>query len=234
MQLPENQPDTFQVEQQRTTMQINQPQIISNSQQQINSQSTDKKRIILFIAFGVIVTLTLGATSFMLMVSKPTNKTQLPSTSQSNPEGKSIDSQQKPSTQDAATHLQTTQDQERMQDLNTLKNNLEAYIFSVGPNKQVNGTPLLSQLNYKNWCAANLKTTSDEILKDPVGSSPILAATPTKDNYSFEVRPKGCDNKKNSCEIYRLTAVLSNGSHFIVKDSAETRSGGKVKWEDYP
>jgi hypothetical protein len=104
-----------------------------------------------------------------------------------------------------------SKDTERKTDINALQAQLEAY------NAEKGFYPSLAQVNNAQWRAANLKGLDEAALQDPEGTSKTLSSSPAKNVYSYKVIPVGCDNQKNDCTDYTLTATLSDGSTYIKK-----------------
>jgi hypothetical protein len=111
----------------------------------------------------------------------------------------------------AFTAPDKAKDTERQTDIKAMHGQIEAYYAQNG------FYPTLANLNDANWRSTNLKGLDDEALKDPEGTAKVLAATPAAKIYSYQVSRAGggtCDNKKNECAQYTLTATLSDGTTF--------------------
>ncbi|MGH7237140.1 MAG: type II secretion system protein [Candidatus Saccharimonadales bacterium] len=99
--------------------------------------------------------------------------------------------------------------QERQRDIQDIYQQLEAYYV----NDSV--YPTLADMNNGGWIKTNLKTLDPESLRDPSSNSYHLAAKPQVGAYSYDVRSangSACDNLKNICAHYTLTATLEAGS----------------------
>lgn len=109
-------------------------------------------------------------------------------------------------------------DKQRQADIETLQSQLEIFYATH------NLYPSVAELNNPGWRAANMKTLSDETLKDPRWSpqgscsqdgKPILGAG--ENCYSYEVSAADgapCDVTV-LCAHYTLTATLENGQNFV-------------------
>jgi type II secretory pathway pseudopilin PulG len=103
---------------------------------------------------------------------------------------------------------QSARDTERETDIKALHSQLEAYFAQYGY------YPTFGNVNDESFRANNLQGLDDGALRDPQGSSAILAASPEAKVYSYEVTPSDCDNDANDCVSYTLTATLESGSTF--------------------
>jgi prepilin-type N-terminal cleavage/methylation domain-containing protein len=106
-------------------------------------------------------------------------------------------------------------DTERQRDIKELRIELEAFY------EQNQRYPTLKDLNDNGWRTAHLKGFEQDSLQDPLGSEPTLVAKPAPGVYAYTVTSaKGttCDDEKNPCTGYTLTATLENGGTFV-KDS---------------
>lgn len=104
-------------------------------------------------------------------------------------------------------------DTEREVDIRYLQGQLEVYYAFTG------AYPSLTDLNDASWRSTNMQGLDAEALKDPGGSSSVLANQPTKQQYSYEPYPDGCTTRTaisytNYCISYTLTATNEDGSHF--------------------
>jgi hypothetical protein len=79
--------------------------------------------------------------------------------------------------------------------------------------------PTLAELNDPAWVRSNLPELDSSTLKDPDGTTEMLAAKPTKGAYSYQVSAddslSSCDNQEIFCYNYRITAFLSNGTAYV-------------------
>jgi len=100
------------------------------------------------------------------------------------------------------------QDIERQTDIKALHGQIEAYYAREGK------YPTLGNLNDGSWRKTNMEGLDTDALKDPAGSTMILVASPTANAYAYAVGPALCDNSTTDCDMYTLTAILSDGSHY--------------------
>lgn len=108
-----------------------------------------------------------------------------------------------------ASIQRTNRNHERQRDIQDIYQQLEAYYV----NDSV--YPTLADMNNARWINTNMKTLSRESLRDPSSNSYHLAAKPQVGVYSYDVRSangSACDNVKNICAHYTLTATLEAGS----------------------
>lgn len=102
-------------------------------------------------------------------------------------------------------------DAERQTDIKAVYGHIEAFYTQTG------GYPTLAQINDTTWRSANVAGLDREAWRDPKTSSYNLAATPTNNQYSYEVTAangSACDNSSVECGKYTLTARLERGSAF--------------------
>lgn len=100
---------------------------------------------------------------------------------------------------------------ERQRDIKELRVALEAYY------EQNQRYPTLTDVNDSKWRAAHMKGLEDATLQDPLGVSANLADKPAAGSYAYKVTSaKGgaCDDQKNPCTKYALTATLEGGGTF--------------------
>lgn len=100
-------------------------------------------------------------------------------------------------------------DAERKSDIRALQSKLAEYYA-------INGFyPTLAQLNNADWRKANFTSSfPDAALKDPSGTSAVLAATSSTTQYSYS--STGCGASGSECQAFTLTATLSNGEKYSV------------------
>jgi prepilin-type N-terminal cleavage/methylation domain-containing protein len=101
--------------------------------------------------------------------------------------------------------------QERQRDIQVIYQQLENYYVANDNSKY----PTLSDLNNPAWRAVNLKTLSQQALRDPASKRYTLVAKPAKNAYSYEVTTADgspCDNAATICAHYTLTATLQNSA----------------------
>jgi len=106
-------------------------------------------------------------------------------------------------------------DTERQRDIKELRLELEAYY------EQNQRYPTLKDLNDDDWRATHLKGFESESLRDPLGDKLTLAAKSAPYVYAYTVtsaKGTACNDQKNPCTQYTLTATLENGETFV-KDS---------------
>jgi hypothetical protein len=102
-------------------------------------------------------------------------------------------------------------DTERQTDIKALHGQIEAYYAQNG------FYPTLADLNNSTFRSVSLKSLDTEALKDPVGKTAKLVASPLKNYYSYAATTadgKTCDNVTNDCAVYTLTATLEKGGTF--------------------
>lgn len=110
---------------------------------------------------------------------------------------------------------------ERQASINFTQSQLETY---YAENSKY---PSLSQLNDPAWREANLKKLKDDAIKDPrwdkdgacsKDNKARFADTPTEKCYSYQVTTTDaafCDNEKNACVQYTLTASFEGGEKYV-------------------
>ena len=99
--------------------------------------------------------------------------------------------------------------QERQRDVQDVYQQLEAYYVE---NSEY---PTLAQMNSPTWVSTNMKTLNKASLQDPDSKSYLLAATPTKNAYAYEVTAingSACNDTTIVCAHYSLVATLQGGS----------------------
>ncbi len=99
-------------------------------------------------------------------------------------------------------------DTKRKTDIVTLQAHMEAYFT----NKVT--YPTLNQLNNSAWVKKNLLGLSSEALKDPEGTSAVLAAKPAAHVYAYQ----GANCTSTGCRHFTLSATLSDGSIYSKSD----------------
>ena len=102
-------------------------------------------------------------------------------------------------------------DIERQTDVKAIHSQVEAYYAQYGK------YPALADLNSASWRNSNMRGLDEEALKDPQGSKSILALSPDKKVYSYDVAApdnSACDNSTKDCTQYVLTATYENGGTF--------------------
>lgn len=107
---------------------------------------------------------------------------------------------------------QSERDTEREHDIKELRIGLESYY------EQNQQYPTLANLNDSKWRAVHMKGFEDESLRDPLNENTELVAKPLASVYAYTViSAKGtdCDNQKNPCTQYSLTATLEAGGTFV-------------------
>lgn len=100
-------------------------------------------------------------------------------------------------------------DSERKSDIRALQSKLEEHYA-------INGFyPTLAQLNSADWRKTNFTDGfSEAALKDPSGTSAILAAASSATQYGYSVAE--CNASGIECQAFTLTATLSNGEKYSV------------------
>ena len=102
-------------------------------------------------------------------------------------------------------------DTERQRDIKELRVGLEAYY------EQNQRYPTLADVNDSKWRAANLKGIEKEALQDPLSDQTQLADKAALGVYAYTVtsaKGTACDDQKNPCTQYTLTATLEAGGTF--------------------
>lgn len=113
-------------------------------------------------------------------------------------------------------------DTERKTDIKVIQGHLEAYWADSGY------YPTLAQLNSPTWRAANMGGLDINALKDPAGTSSVLAAKPGAHVYSYAASPSGCDDVKTQCADFTLTATLDAGGTYVKQSLNSSDSTGGI------
>jgi len=106
---------------------------------------------------------------------------------------------------------QNKRNAERQTDIKELRDGLEGYFASN------NRYPTLNELNDNTWRSTHLKALEGEVFKDPSNGSSKFVAMPQTNVYTYSVTSASgtpCDNGKNPCTLYTLTATLEGGSTY--------------------
>ncbi len=110
--------------------------------------------------------------------------------------------------QQATTAGPMSADDERKADINALHAQLESY-YQLHFNY-----PTLNNMNDAVWLATKMQVNIEN-LRDPASSSYVLSAVHGKNTYSYSplsATGGNCDNVGQTCVVYRLAAVLSDGA----------------------
>lgn len=103
-----------------------------------------------------------------------------------------------------------SRDTERQTDIKALHGQIEAYYAQNGH------YPSLANMNSNIFRSTNMKGLQTEALKDPVGKTATLSASPVRNYYSYAVTAsdgKACDTAA-LCAKYTLTATLESGGTY--------------------
>jgi len=106
---------------------------------------------------------------------------------------------------------QNKRNSERQTDIKELRDGLEGY-FAAN-----NRYPTLNELNNATWRTTHLKSLEGDVFKDPSSSKDQFVSTPQVNAYTYSVTSVSgtpCDNDKNPCTQYTLTATLEGGSSY--------------------
>ena len=106
---------------------------------------------------------------------------------------------------------QKARNTERTTDIKALHGQVEAYYAQNGK------YPTLANMNDDTWRTTNMKGLDKEALKDPKGTTYVLADAPASDAYSYAVTASdgsACDNTTKDCAQYTLTATYEGGGTF--------------------
>ena len=111
---------------------------------------------------------------------------------------------------------------DRQTDVDTLRGQLESYY--AGTDKY----PTLANLNDSAWRSKNMPRLKDGSVDDPRWAADVtactkdgkatLAASPASNCYSYQVTASdgsACDNDKQPCAHYTLTASLEGGEKYV-------------------
>lgn len=102
-------------------------------------------------------------------------------------------------------------DTERQRDIKELHIELEAFY------EQNQRYPTLDDLNDSKWRSEHMKGFDEESFRDPLNDSTKIAAKPAANSYAYTVtsaKGTACDDQKNPCTQYTLTATLEAGGTF--------------------
>jgi hypothetical protein len=110
-------------------------------------------------------------------------------------------------------------DDERIADIDTLKENIEAYFISFG------WYPTLQDMNSDALRAQHFSSLDRDIFADPLDEDerPRIVGSPQKGNYAYEVR--GADGLRcvggtsRPCTQYTLSAILEDDSLYQVSNN---------------
>lgn len=98
-------------------------------------------------------------------------------------------------------------DSERKTDITSMHTELEVFFSAKGY------YPSLEDLNDPAWRNANMSRLDTTALSDPSGTSSVLVATPTSNQYSYAPTDKNgtiCTGTQAKCEHYTLTVNLES------------------------
>lgn len=161
---------------------------------------------------GVILLVGLGAAAmFIGKESKQAESSEQNSSSKTKPDTAS--SSKNPETeaksQQAAQNARSPLDAERIDDINAIHTQVEAYYNQTG------SYPTLSELTDSSFRNTNLKGINEAILTDPAGTE-IISSSATASRYGYAApKTTSCPSGRVSvCNVYVLTAILSNGQSY--------------------
>jgi len=110
----------------------------------------------------------------------------------------------------------------RQTQIDALRSQLESYYA------QTDMYPTAANLNDPTWRTKNLSKLKADALQDPrwdkgvkactVGDKAVATTQPTANCYSYQVTTSDgsvCDNDKNPCVHYTLTATLEGGEKYV-------------------
>lgn len=108
---------------------------------------------------------------------------------------------------------QAKRNNERQADIKELRDGLEGY-FAAN-----NRYPTLREFNEPTWRSSNLKALEPDVFRDPSSSSKddVFVDKPQAKAYTYSVTSASgtpCDNDKNPCTLYTLTATLEGGGTY--------------------
>lgn len=111
----------------------------------------------------------------------------------------------------------------RQNDIDAISTQLESFYSQNGY------YPSLADMNSQSWLSANMKLLNQNTLIDPSNptDSKILAGSPTKDEYSYDVSSSNgtsCEKQDTNCAQYTLTAEYEgsvNGSSTYTKSNLD-------------
>lgn len=106
---------------------------------------------------------------------------------------------------------QKARNTERTTDIKALHGQIEAFYAQKGY------YPSLTDLNDSTWRGNNMKGLDQEALKDPKGTTYVLATSPSGTQYGYAVLNSGgtsCESDDTTCATYTLTANLEGGGTF--------------------
>lgn len=113
-----------------------------------------------------------------------------------------------PSNQPATNQNNQELDNLRKQKLKAISQKLTDYYNAYGQ------FPSYAQVTDENWL--NSMSIKKEDLIDPGGTDWHVKNIPTKNYFSYQPLPNGCNNTKNLCTDYKLTSVLSDGKMYVI------------------
>lgn len=106
---------------------------------------------------------------------------------------------------------QNKRNTERQTDIKELRDGLEGYFAST------NHYPTLAELNDTTWRSTHLKALEPGVFHDPSGTNNNLVDKAQASTYTYSVTSVSgtpCDNGKNPCTQYTLTATLEGGGTY--------------------
>lgn len=113
-----------------------------------------------------------------------------------------------PSSQPATNQNNQELDNLRKQKLKAISQKLTDYYNAYGQ------FPTYAQATDENWL--NSMSIKKEDLIDPGGTDWHVKNTPTKNYFSYQPLPNGCNNTNSLCTDYKLTSVLSDGKMYVI------------------
>jgi prepilin-type N-terminal cleavage/methylation domain-containing protein len=106
---------------------------------------------------------------------------------------------------------QNKRNTERQTDIKELRDGLEGY-FAAN-----NHYPTLAELNDATWRSTHLKALEAGAFSDPSGTNSTFVDKAQANAYTYSVTSVSgtpCDNDKNPCTQYTLTATLEGGGTY--------------------
>lgn len=118
--------------------------------------------------------------------------------------------------QSAAKLTPTQVDALRQGRLSLLHSALQTYFANN------NAYPTVTQLSDQAWVQTNLAGVDPDDFYDPLSTTPGLSPAPAANHFAYQPvgsdGKKACDNLTQNCDHYVLTAMLSTGKPYTVKD----------------
>jgi len=106
---------------------------------------------------------------------------------------------------------QNKRNTERQADIKEMRDGLEGYFAAT------NRYPTLAELNDATWRSTHLKALEQAVFNDPSGNNDRFVDKAQTNTYTYSVTSASgtpCDNAKNPCTQYTLTATLEGGGTY--------------------